>query len=63
MVVEGVNVERTPQAYFRWVASAPDTDVRARGPTPATALHHLYAALHEDATADSDPETTPAASP
>lgn len=62
MVVENVRVERTPQAYFRWVASTPDSDVRARGPTPATAVHGLHAAVFAQAEADVDVENTPKAS-
>lgn len=45
MTVEGAELERTAQAYFRWVASTPDGTVRTRGATPATALQRLQAAV------------------
>jgi hypothetical protein len=48
MMIEGVELERTAQAYFRWVASTPDGTVRTRGPTPATALQRLQAAVATD---------------
>lgn len=54
MVVEDVRVERTPRAYFRWVASTPDSDVSTRGPTPATALYRLHDELDADANGDLD---------
>lgn len=45
MLVEEPELERTARAYYRWVARTPDGTVQTRGPTPATALQRLQAAV------------------